>query len=368
MINGISIQNYRIYKDTEINGFKRFNLIGGLNNSGKTILLEAILLNLSPSASNVINIRRLRAENVDMRELPEYTWDNFFLNQDKNQKIIIKTTSKNKKDIILSVECNENAENFKDEEKEVEEENEENLQIVINNFIDSDEFLKSVLHFEYEIDSKKILVLDLISHKGGINSKKLKIPVNTTVKYIPAATRKSPIQLAMDYGIAEKKGLEDKVLEALKIIDKKIDAIKISVLGGAHIEIKRFNEKFMPVSLFGDAINKILNIVLTLINNSGQILLIDEIENGIHYSIQKDFWKFIFTLSNQELFDVQIFATSHSLEMINAFLDASKEMEIDECAYFELFKKKSSENIEYNLHDLETLSFELSKDMNVRGE
>lgn len=365
MINGISIQNYRNYKNTKIDGFKRFNLIGGLNNSGKTILLEAILLNLSPTAQNVTMIRKLR-EDLDMKELPEYAWDNFFLNQDKNNKIIISSTSENKRNNILSIECNEIADNFKEDEKD---EKDENLQIVINDFIDNDVFLKSVLHFKYEIEGKEVPILDLMAHKKGTTIKELNIPVNnTSVKFIPASSRRTSSILARDYGVAEKKGKEDKVLEALKIIDENIEAIKISVIGGAHIEIKRIDENFMPVSLFGDAINKILNIVLTLINNNGDILLIDEIENGIHYKIQKDFWKFIFSLSHKNMFDVQIFATTHSLEMINAFIEASKDIDPKDCSYFELFKKKSSGNIEYNLHDLETLSFELSKEMNVRGE
>lgn len=364
MINGISIQNYRNYKNTKINGFKRFNLIGGLNNSGKTILLEAILLNLSPTAQNVTMIRQLREE-LDIKEIPEYAWDNFFLNQDKKEKIIISSTSESKRDNILFIECNEIADNFKDEEKD---EKDENLQIVINDFVDSDVFLKSVLHFKYEIDGKEVPVLDLMAHKKGYTTKELQIPVNTSVRFIPASFRRKSSILARDYGIAEKKGKEGKVLEALKIIDDNIEAVKISVLGGAHIEIKRINENYMPVSLFGDAINKILNIILTLINNNGDILLIDEIENGIHYKIQKDFWRFIFSLSNKDVFDVQIFATTHSLEMINAFIEASKDIDQNDCSYFELFKKKSSKNIEYNLHDLETLSFELSKEMNVRGE
>jgi len=37
--------------------------------------------------------------------------------------------------------------------------------------------------------------------------------------------------------------------------------------------------------------------------------LIDEIENGVHYSIQEDLWHFILEVSKR--LDVQVFATSH---------------------------------------------------------
>jgi AAA15 family ATPase/GTPase len=43
-INEISIQNYKCFHDTKIEGFERVNLIGGRNNSGKTVLLEALHL------------------------------------------------------------------------------------------------------------------------------------------------------------------------------------------------------------------------------------------------------------------------------------------------------------------------------------
>jgi len=54
MINKIAISNFRCYQNSEIEGFKKINLIGGLNNVGKTVLLEAILLNSAPTFNNII--------------------------------------------------------------------------------------------------------------------------------------------------------------------------------------------------------------------------------------------------------------------------------------------------------------------------
>ena len=44
------------------------------------------------------------------------------------------------------------------------------------------------------------------------------------------------------------------------------------------------------------------------------LIFIDEIENGIHYSVQKDVWNAIGKLARD--LDIQVFATTHSLEMI----------------------------------------------------
>jgi AAA15 family ATPase/GTPase len=51
-------------------------------------------------------------------------------------------------------------------------------------------------------------------------------------------------------------------------------------------------------------------------------LLVDEIENGIHYSIQPQLWEFIVQLSNR--LNVQVFATTHNWDCITAFQQATR--------------------------------------------
>lgn len=363
MIDKITIKNFRCYGNTTIQGFKKINLIGGLNNSGKTVLLEAILLNSSPTTQNVAMLKQLRGEEMDTKELPEYAWDNFFMNQDKSENICISASHTDGKGVIMIIDCNEEIDDF----KQLGSEDNDNFQVVLSDFINNDKIVKSVLHFKYKIDGKDVPVLAAMAHKKGYNFKELNVPPYKAANYIPASSRRKPSMLARDYGIAEKRGKEDAILDALKIIDKNIEAIKVSVVGGAHLEIKRKGGSFMPISLFGDAINKILTIVLTIINNNGSTILIDEIENGIHHSVQKDFWKFLFKLATNEVFDAQIFSTTHSLEMMQAFVDVSEDFK-DASAYFELYRRKMTGEIDYNLHDYETLFFELSNKIAVRGE
>jgi predicted ATP-dependent endonuclease of OLD family len=42
MVKDIEISNYKIFENLKLQGFSQINLIGGLNNTGKTSLLEAI--------------------------------------------------------------------------------------------------------------------------------------------------------------------------------------------------------------------------------------------------------------------------------------------------------------------------------------
>lgn len=373
MINEINIVNYRCYRNSTIKGFKKVNLIGGLNNSGKTILLEAILLNVSPTFQNIATLKQLRGEDMKGTNVPEYAWDNFFYQQEKDKKIeIIANYFQNNKNekVNLTITCNEKTADFSSSDNSDDSEG-----LLINDFITNEKNVKSVLHLDYETNDNKSSVLTVVAHQKGYNAKQLSADPRAIANFISTYSRRRPADLAKDYGIAEKRNKEKTVLAALNIIDSRIEAIRVSVVGGAHLEIKRQGENFMSSNLFGDAINKILYIVLTLVNNNGSILLIDEIENGIHHTAQKDFWGFIFQLVNSEEFDIhfaesniQIFATTHSLEMMEAFVEASKDKYEEDAAYFELFKRKKTGQIEFNLHKTDTLAYEIKNNLAIRGE
>jgi predicted ATPase len=74
-----------------------------------------------------------------------------------------------------------------------------------------------------------------------------------------------------------------------------------------------------PLSSFGEGMRRILYLGLLVAASRGGILLIDEVENAIHVSLLKPFTRFLHQLAEE--FDVQIFATTHSQEAIEAFLD-----------------------------------------------
>jgi len=226
--------------------------------------------------------------------------------------------------------------------------------------------VKSTLHFNYSIDGKNYPVLALISHAQGIASNIFKVHEITQVSYMPPFYQRTNAYLAKEYGKAEKRNQADLVLKALQIVDSNIDDIKTSVVGGIHLELKRQHEDFMPLSLFGDAIKKVTHIVLNLINYNSAVLLIDEIENGIHHSVQEDFWGFLFKLATE--FEVQIFATSHSAEMIRAFDKVCLNSAPNNGAYFELRRNPRTGNIVGTLHEPDILDYELKHEKVYRGE
>ncbi|MBI2421868.1 MAG: AAA family ATPase [Candidatus Hydrogenedentes bacterium] len=121
---------------------------------------------------------------------------------------------------------------------------------------------------------------------------------------------------------------EEHVVDALRIIDPNISAI--SMVGGespgrSRTAIVKSQALARPVPLrsFGDGLNRLFGIVLSLVNAKDGLLLIDEFENGMHFSIQTDTWRTIFKLANR--LNVQVMATSHSWDAIESFQRAASE-------------------------------------------
>lgn len=129
----------------------------------------------------------------------------------------------------------------------------------------------------------------------------------------------------------DKIALSDKegyVIQALRIIEPAVRAV--SMVGGeatrdARTAIVRSMDLPRPVPLrsFGDGLNRLFGIALSLVNAAGGLLLIDEFENGMHHTVQADVWRALFKLA--EKLDVQVVATSHSYDAIEAFQEAARE-------------------------------------------
>jgi predicted ATP-dependent endonuclease of OLD family len=174
-------------------------------------------------------------------------------------------------------------------------------------------------------------------------------------------------ELTEAYDNARLDDKDSEVLKAFQIIDPTIESVESFSIGEPTLYLRRKGEKRLPLSLFGDAMNRVAHIMLKLVINKHKILLVDEIENGIHHTNQRNFWRVLFRLAAE--LDTQIFATTHSLEMLQAFAEVGLEQN-QECssAYFELARKLKTNQIIGSRLDLETLNYALEHEEGVRGE
>ena len=123
---------------------------------------------------------------------------------------------------------------------------------------------------------------------------------------------------------------EPYVVEALQIIDPKISAV--SMVGErtyrksrtAVVRSDNFARR-VPLRSFGEGMNRLFGIILSLVNVTGGILLVDEFENGMHYTVQVDVWRMVFHLAKK--LDVQVLATTHSFDCVAGFRQAAAELE-----------------------------------------
>lgn len=104
---------------------------------------------------------------------------------------------------------------------------------------------------------------------------------------------------------------------------------------GRRFSVKiKGKEEPVPLKTLGDAIIRLYAVGLAMAVSKNGFLLIDEIENGIHFTIQQDLCRII--LEAAKKLNVQVFATTHSIECIKAFSRAASDGEESDVALIRL--------------------------------
>jgi AAA15 family ATPase/GTPase len=106
----------------------------------------------------------------------------------------------------------------------------------------------------------------------------------------------------------------DMLIAILREIDNSITDIRIGTNGTIYADIGI--HKLVPVNIMGDGIRRLLSIIVNIADSQDGIVLIDEIENGFHYTSLEILWRAILKTAN--IYNVQLFITTHSQECIAA--------------------------------------------------
>ncbi|MCX7045392.1 MAG: AAA family ATPase [Candidatus Sumerlaeota bacterium] len=134
----------------------------------------------------------------------------------------------------------------------------------------------------------------------------------------------------------EKAGGTAPLIEALNKADPGIRAIKILSPSGnvPVLYVDHGQHGLSPVSVLGDGVRRALAIALSLTSVSGGVLLIDELETFIHYTALREL--FAWLVDTCRSLNVQLFATTHSLEAIDAILEAIHNERSDDLVVYRL--------------------------------
>jgi AAA15 family ATPase/GTPase len=326
MIKGISIENFRVFHKTEINGFGLVNLFGGKNNAGKTCLLEALYAALKGSIFVSTNLRQQKLPLNDAQK-------NLFFNTNTTQSIIF--------DVKLQ--------------------NDKTYQFYSN-------YNRRDIESEYFFNHSDLYKENVYNESLFWN--------NNRVSFILSKEEQYPdkLNLSAEFDRADINGESELILKAIQIIDPSVSELKTYATFPETLYLRKKNEKIaLPITNYGDALQKMMRYILTIVNldseqsNGDKFLLIDEIENGLHHTVQKDFWEMLFKLAVE--YNIQIFATTHSHEMIEAFAEiAEKPQFVGKGVFFEMFRHFKTEEVVANRIDVENLDYKLSHNSPFRGE
>lgn len=304
-IPNISISNFKCFKEFKVDSFKRFNLIFGKNSVGKSNLLEALYLYSNMFRSDAI-LAIFRQRGIILNNNLELIFHNF----DYTKPINIKTTKKE-----LNI-------------------------YPIKSLAD---YSLDGIYYEIENYNRKIIKLPMLTN---INRKldNSFIPINNNFLFDNKKILSSIIDAALfnfaflnNYSSSETIVKNETIGAFNRLQNLKQDKIIIDCLQPIipNLKLMRISsdriceadiglDRYLPLNALGSGVYKIFDYIINALFLSNGVLLIDEIDNGFHYSSLRNLWISLFEVAYRS--NVQIFATTHSYECIKAFNDVYNEV------------------------------------------
>ena len=330
-LSKVKIFKYKKLENLNIENLNRINIFAGLNNSGKTSLLEAISFLLNQNDIDYfLDMQRRRGKFAIFNPL--------WFHHEFNTKIKIDGIF-DTKDISIEIKkINEEDESL----------NKENYlsTIEIDAFLDK-ETLKSKSR--------------LFSNKSEKFYKNIKIVCNNSYSSPFSIQNKS--ELEKHYARAVNKDILNDILEFIKEhIDSDIKDIRFTK---EYIETFVVNHKdfTMDLSAFGEGLQRVFYIALQFASAQNGVILIDELENGIHYTLLESFTRFMQELAIK--LNVQVFLTTHSKETIEAFV--TNGFENEDINFYRLTQNRRDNKINAIKYDANLLLEEFADNQEVRG-
>ena len=366
MYESFHVKNFRCFKDLQINDLGRVNLIAGKNNTGKTALLEAMYLHTRPLTPQVLfHLNHVRGLEAPDANLSTY-WKHYFYNMDSTNSIEI--AASNIDDVILPkltiAELSDDGDKY------------DTFATYHRRLIDHGmdptkavkviESIDAILEFAFDFGETKREAAYLPSN--------VDLPVfpnkegQQRSQVIPVQGRPDRRTVTAQISQLEISGELPNLIETLKVFEPQLNDLRLLSPHDETMIWGRVNGRQIPLRLMGEGINRACHFIVTMRSNPESCLFIDEIENGIHHSVQKNVWKAIGQVARE--LDIQIFATTHSLEMIRAAYEAfSEDKKLDEFRYHRLDRDRDTGDIEavtYNKRGLEAVAA-FDFDFEVRG-
>ena len=327
------IEKYKVFKNFKIDKLNRINIFAGFNNTGKTTLLEAIyILTKQNNMGAFFELVKLKNKLT--------TLNTHYLNSYFQDTIKI---SGNFNKIETEVEIK------KFEAKDIDKKDDYISSYQSVSIIDGENLDNTIHTFESSpliryVDRVEILCNSLFKSPYFYNQQEI---INTHSKNVELKEFDLVVKFINEH--------IDNSIEDIDLTEK--NDIKRFL-----VDSKTFPEKSVDITSYGEGLQRIFEIALSFAYCKNGVLLIDELETAIHYSLLVDFSKFIQKLAVK--FNVQVFITTHSKECIGAFVENGVHNE--DINFYTMLRGKNNQ-IETIIYNDEALINELEQDLEVRG-
>ncbi len=320
MIQSVRIKNFKTFKDTQIDGFTKLNIITGGNNVGKSNLLEALYCLVGKSMHPCTNVLEIY-DNIRKEPLTTESKNLMFYGLDTEKEIQIVTTLDNNQTLDLQIKFIAS----------------ENQKVIESQIIPTAEQtqMSSQLNFTLKKNNEEIYNDHLniakvpnfppIPNQPGYNRQFKNFDPNQLQKLLPfesatiipsdVAYRQAHVIQAVSK-ICSNNQLEEELNKHLNQFDNNIQSISFNTNNQLKLKVKNVKEK-VPLSVFGDGLKKYLHIVSAFIANNSKTIYIDEVENGLHFSRMKLLLRCVIDFINDNKDgNLQVFMTTHNQEFI----------------------------------------------------
>jgi len=318
MYTSLSAKFFRSFHDFSIEGLQQISLIAGRNNAGKTTLLEAIFL-LGGGTNPVfpMTIAQMRGQKQG-GSLPDPVWRSLYHNLDPTKIIELAGRwdgdSQARKLTIEALRVSSYA------EQSPQASNNEGVAQA------TQDFSIGGLRLRYQSPKiKKPIVTEAMfdPKTGNVNAPSRERTDFVRSTYLSARAYSSLTRDAEQFSYLVKIKAEDEVVSALRLVEPRISRIEVvSEAGSPTVYVDVGLPSLAPLAVCGEGVVRLFSIVVELTASRGGVLLVDEIDNGLHFSIMEKFWTTLGALAQKH--KVQIVATTHNEELIHSAIRVYK--------------------------------------------
>lgn len=329
-IQRLHIEAYRGIVNLSLEELGDINILVGDNNSGKTSVLESLLLLSRPmDFNNVISVSRKRDSYRNLIRFGPDLYESFiYMFNPRNNEMQIAISGEvchKKVEMLLKGNIEKMLVDIDEIIRQSPYLNERIKEGILS---DGEEIEGFVGEISYFIESAQVSLLgnDLITEPVYFHKYIKRIGLNKTQPIIDMHFI-STVDHILDNtfrNITRNRNVTEEVVQILKIFDEGIIDLRIAQNDeGRYVQmIEHKSLGSMPISTYGDGIKKVIALANAIVGARNGVLLIDEIETSIHKSAMKKIFSWL--VDACEKFDVQLFLTTHSLEAVDELLNSDK--------------------------------------------